>query len=459
MNCKNPIILKAEIDIPQYISDIIMTLINNGHKAYIVGGAVRDSLIGRVPIDWDISSSAPPEAIRKIFGDAVIPSGERFGTLTVLSKKQPAEITTFRKEIGYSDGRRPDKVIFSNNLKDDLARRDFTINALAYDILQKVVIDYFGGIGDLENMVIRAVGNPEARFNEDSLRMPRAIRLAAELNFNISRDTLEGIKNNCFTISRISPERIRDELSKMLLSPRPGRALEYTYDTHLLDYILPELSDCAKTPAYHGSPFTVLKHSIEACENIEPKLGLRLAALLHDIGKPLTMISDNTGRLRFPNHEDVGADLARIALKRLKYPKDLTYKVTTLIKWHMFRYQSSASDKGIRRLIRSLGIDNIYDLAKLRKADRIALGLDPDTDNNMTAFLKRVRIVLEQGPIFTVKNLAINGYDVMELLGIPEGPEVGRILNKLLDIVLEKPDMNSREILLDVIRPMTNQNC
>jgi len=457
MDCPKPIVLETEIDVPEYVSEIAGTLVDNGYQAYIVGGAVRDSLIERTPTDWDISSSATPQEVKELFGDTVIPTGERFGTLTVLSGSQAVEVTTFRREGRYSDGRRPDRVVFSDSLRDDVARRDFTVNALAYDIRQRTVTDYFGGMNDLKEMVIRAVGDPEERFNEDSLRMLRAIRFAVELRFSISPETLGQIAKLHSAIRRVSPERVQDELSKMLLSPQPGKAIEYTYETHLLDHILPELSDCGGIPAFHESPDTLLQHSIKACENIEPRLELRLAALLHDIGKTLTMAPDDTGRLRFFSHESVGAELARAALGRLRYPGALIHKVTTLIKWHMFIYEPATSDKGIRRLVNSLGVETIYDLAKVRQADRVALGLDPSPGSNMQAFLRRVEDVLRQGPVFAVTDLAVDGFDVMEALGIPEGPEVGRILAELLDMVMEVPALNSRERLLDILNRMADE--
>ncbi|NLB74417.1 MAG: CCA tRNA nucleotidyltransferase [Firmicutes bacterium] len=457
MDCYKPQILQIDIEIPEHVLAIAGTLIRSGYEAYVVGGAVRDCLIGKTPTDWDIASSATPEDVKRIFGDRAIPTGERFGTLTVFLGDQGVEVTTFRKEGRYSDGRRPDRVVFSENLRDDVARRDFTINALAYDIRQKSVTDYFGGIRDLGDGIIRTVGNPEERFSEDSLRMLRAIRFAVELGFRISPKTLGGIAKLHSTISRVSPERIQDELSRMLLSAWPGKALRYTYETHLLDHILPELSDCADIPAYHESPDALLEHSIKACESIEPKLELRLAALLHDIGKPLTMAQDDTGRLRFFSHESVGCELAKTALERLKYPGALIHRVTTLIKWHMFTYEPATKDKGIRRLVNSLGLETIYDLAKVRQADRVALGLDPNPGSNMEAFLSRLEEVLKQGPVFTVNDLAVDGRDVMRVLDMPESPEVGRVLAELLDAVLERPDLNSRERLLDIVKAMADK--
>ncbi|NLB73779.1 MAG: HD domain-containing protein [Firmicutes bacterium] len=457
MNCREPVIFEMNIAIPEHVSEIAEMLTESGHEAYVVGGAVRDYLIGKTPTDWDIASSATPGEVKRIFGDRAIPTGERFGTLTVFpGGRQGVEVTTFREEGRYSDGRRPDRVVFSESLRDDVARRDFTINALAYDILQKSVTDYFGGIDDLRDGIIRTVGDPKERFSEDSLRMLRAIRFAVELGFEISPETLDGITELHSAIRRVSPERIQDELSRMLLSARPGKALRYAHETHLLDHILPELSDCAHIPAHHESPDTLLEHSIRACESIEPRLELRLAALLHDIGKPVTMEQDDTGRLRFFSHESVGAELAKAALERLKYPGALINRVITLIKWHMFTYEPATKDKGIRRLVNLLGLEAIYDLAKVRQADRVALGLEPNPGSNMEAFLRRLEDVLRQGPAFTVNDLAVDGRDVMRILDIPEGPEVGRVLAELLEMVLEEPGLNSRERLLDIVKTMAD---
>jgi len=436
MNCNKPVILQKDIEVPRYVQAAAEMLMHSGYEAYIIGGAVRDSLIGKTPSDWDIASSATPEDVKKVFEEDCIPTGKRFGTSTVLIKGEKVEVTTFRMESAYSDGRRPDSVTFSKTLRDDVARRDFTINALAYDIRQNGVIDYFGGLQDLEDGIIRTVGDPEDRFSEDSLR--RIEKLHA-------------------SIQRISHERIQEELSRMLLSAMPGKAFRYVYETGLMDYILPELSDCAGVPAYDGSPDDVLEHSIKACENIEARLDLRLAALLHDIGKPVTMSQDGTGRIRYFNHENVGSELAKAALERLRYPKATVDKVTTLIKWHMFSYEPSTKDKGIRRLVNSLGLETIYDLAKVKQADRAALGLDPGPGEKMEAFLKRVEEVLSRGPAFTETDLAVDGRDVMRILGIPEGPEVGRALAELLDMVLEEPDLNSREKLLAILKTMSGQ--
>lgn len=426
-----------------------------GFRAYVVGGAVRDSLLGRTPKDWDICTSATPDEVESLFRGRTVPTGKRYGTVTVLAGGgEGVEVTTFRKDGLYSDGRRPDVVVFSSDAAGDLARRDFTVNAMAYDVRRRVVIDCYNGLADLRAKVIRPVGDASARFQEDALRMLRAIRLGAELGFTVAPETLEAIEGNHHAITKISWERVRDELSAMLVSSRPGEALHLTRKTRLLAHVLPELEACAAVPAGRACAGTVFEHSLKATDAIEPVLHLRLAALIHDIGKPATMARDAHGRVRFFGHERVGADLAEQALGRLRYPGDLVRKVALLVEYHMFTYDPATKDKGIRRLVATLGIDAVCDLAKLREADRAALGAGPGPGGNMAAFLARVERVMAEAPALSVRNLAVDGHDVMKVLGVPEGPEVGEALSRLLDAVLEDPTLNSRERLLQLLESM-----
>lgn len=441
--------ININIEMPDHVAEVARELGGRGYQAYVVGGAVRDSLMGRRPKDWDICTSATPAEVEGIFGDRAVPTGKRYGTVTVLSGKDEVEVTTFRSDGVYSDGRRPDIVVFSSDVREDLARRDFTINAMAYDIRRQAVIDCFDGLRDLQAKVVRTVGDARLRFSEDALRMLRAIRLAVELGFSVCPETLDAIRENHEAIVKISWERIRDELTAMLLSPRPGEAMRLAHEAGLLDHILPELEACTDMPRGPGRD-ALFDHILRTTDNIRPELHLRLAALLHDIGKPGTLAPDDAGTLRFPNHERVGAALAQDALERLRYPGELVRKVTTLVRYHMFAYDPATRDKGIRRLVASLGFDTIYDLARLREADRAATGTgaSPGPGSNMAAFLARVNEVMAKGPVLTVRDLAVDGRDVMKALGIPQGPEVGKVLSKLLDAVLENPDLNSRERLL-----------
>ncbi|MGE5585296.1 MAG: CCA tRNA nucleotidyltransferase [Bacillota bacterium] len=448
-------IVNMNMEVPMHVARIARELEARGHHAYVVGGAVRDSLLGRTPKDWDICTSATPDDVEDIFGGSAVPTGKRYGTVTILSADHdPVEVTTFRKDGTYSDGRRPDVVVFSSDVRDDLARRDFTVNALAYDVRRGAVLDCYNGLGDLKAQVIRAVGDPCARFQEDSLRMLRAVRLGAELGFAIASGTLAAIESNHEAITRISWERIREELSAMLISPRAGDSIRIAEETGLLRHIIPELQACIAAPAGPPGAGTVFDHSLKVTDIVEPVLHLRLAALLHDVGKPATLGRDASGATRFFGHEKVGAALARQALERLRYAGELVRRVTLLIERHMFTCDPATKDRGIRRIVATLGIDVIRDLAKLREAERTALGAGPGPDSNMAAFLARVEDVMSEDPVLSVRDLAVNGNDVMEVLGVPEGPQVGKALSRLLDAVLEDPELNSRERLLPLLQDM-----
>ncbi|MGE5593340.1 MAG: CCA tRNA nucleotidyltransferase [Betaproteobacteria bacterium] len=452
-------VVSTNIEVPEHVARVVRELEARGHRAYVVGGAVRDSLLNRTPKDWDVCTSATPDEVEDIFKGSAVSTGKRYGTITVLADRHEVEVTTFRRDGAYSDGRRPDLVVFSSNIEEDLARRDFTVNAMAYDVERRAVIDCYNGLADLEGRLIRTVGNPHARFREDALRMLRAIRLGAELGFAVAPEVLGAIEDNHESIARISWERIRDELSAMVVSTDAGNALRLTERTRLLRHILPELEACLAVPAGGGSRSgpcveTVFEHSLKVTDLIEPVLHLRLAALLHDIGKPLTMARDHGGALRFFGHDKVGASLARQALERLRYPGELVRKVALLVEKHMFAYDPATKDKGIRRIVAALGIDTIWDLAKLREADRAAFGAGPGPGSNMAAFLARVKEVMAEGPALSVHDLAVSGHDVMRVLGVPEGPEVGKALARLLDAVLDKPELNSRENLLSLLQEM-----
>ncbi len=444
----------ASVKVPEYVAEVARTLLDRGFAAYVVGGAVRDCLLGRVPKDWDICTSARPAEVEAIFLGRAVPTGARYGTVTVLCGDERVEVTTFRTEGAYTDGRRPDNVEFSSDLKADLARRDFTVNAMAYDIERNEVVDYFQGLRDLRERTLRTVGDGRARFAEDALRMLRALRLAAELGFRVSPDAFEAIRANHEAISKVSWERIRDELSAIALAPLPGKAIELACASGLLEHILPELEACARLRPYPGPPAGLFSHILLTTNLIEPVLHLRLAALLHDVGKPLTLTVDAMWGVRFPNHEGVGAALARTALERLRYPGELTGKVVDLVRYHMFAYDPAMKDRGVRRLVSSLGLDTIRDLAKLREADRLATGAGPGPGANMSAFLARVDEVVSRGAVFTTRDLAVDGHDVMRVLGISEGPQVGKALAKLLDAVLEDPDLNRREKLIAMLEGM-----
>ncbi|HHY47610.1 MAG TPA: CCA tRNA nucleotidyltransferase [Firmicutes bacterium] len=456
---------------PRYVLDIISDLRAHGHQAFLVGGAVRDALLGQVPKDWDVATSATPDQVETILGGRAIPTGKRFGTISVIVpvEEQPrdarqevrdtvqktsanvVEVTTFRSDGVYSDGRRPDMVIFSASLEEDLARRDFAINAIAYDPATGRIIDPHGGARDIARRRIACVGDPGERFREDALRMLRAVRLAAELDFDIADESKSAIKANVHLVRNVSNERIRAELDRILVSGGVRIGLELLQETGLLKEIIPELEETVGMRQGPNHIYTVWNHTIEAVARIEPILRLRLAALLHDVGKPKTFSREETGEIRFYRHEAVGKEIARGVLRRLGYPSAIIERVSSLVAYHMFLFDKTSSDRAVRKLVAKLGLDFIHDLAKLRKADREATGTMNGVGNNMAFFLQRVEEVLARGNILSVRDLAIDGDDVKQVLGIPPGPEVGRVLQNLLDIVMEDPALNERETLLSLV--------
>lgn len=438
-----------KISIPKMVSYILKVLNNKGYEAYIVGGCVRDSLLNRVPKDWDITTNALPEEVIDIFnelGHKTIPTGLKHGTVTVVLEEENYEITTYRIDGEYSDNRHPDKVTFTPSLKEDLKRRDFTINAMAYNY---ELVDYFGGVEDLENKVINSVGEAEHRFNEDSLRMLRAVRFAAQLDFKISSSIISTIPNKSDRLKNISNERIRDEFCKILLSNKAAYGLWNLADLKLLEYIIPELIVAINFNQhnYHHDK-DVFKHTLAVVENTKPMLDLRLAALLHDIGKPKCFTLDEEGMGHFYNHAPVGAEMAKKILIRMKIDNKTIDTVYKLIDCHMI--PTNLNDKSVKRLIKKVGQDNIYKLFDLIIADRKATAEKYRSYEDVLLLKYRVDKILNEKQPMTVKELHINGIDLMEL-GISEGPQIGMVLDKLLDIVLEEPEFNNREYLINYV--------
>ncbi|HHV61516.1 MAG TPA: CCA tRNA nucleotidyltransferase [Firmicutes bacterium] len=450
--------IETQIQIPEYVGRIVDTLRQNGYTAFIVGGAVRDALMGRVPKDWDVATDATPDEVERLFGGQAVPTGKRFGTMTVFTggPDEPGgksvEVTTFRADGVYSDGRRPDSVTFSRDILDDLARRDFTINAMAYDPFKRQLVDPYGGARDIARGRIASVGDPGERFREDALRMLRGIRLASELGFYLAPEVMRAAAANRELITNVSWERIRDELTRILISARPAEGIDLIREAGLLPYILPELVPSIGMKQGELHTRTVFEHVLAATGHIETTLRLRLAALLHDIGKPQTLSHDEHGNIRFPNHHEVGARLAREALARLRYPKEIIERVSLLVKMHMFYYDPSMPDKAVRRLVAKFGADFFTDLAKLREADRFATGTLAGVGQNMSLFMGRLEKVMSEGAALDLRDLAVNGDDVMEILGITRGPEVGRVLHSLLERVLEDPGLNTRDNLIRLIK-------
>ncbi len=448
----------VELDegIPPYVLDLLGLLWSAGHAAYAVGGSVRDPLLGRPPSDqWDLATSARPEQMLALFaGDAVYEN--RFGTVVVRRGDRPeTEITTFRSDHDYADFRRPHRVEFTDSIELDLARRDFTVNAMAWGAPAgepPTLVDPHDGRADLEARLLRAVGEPDERFREDALRMVRAVRLASTLGFTIEPATLAGIQGQAELVRHLSGERIAIELSKLLAAPRPSVGLRLLADTGLLRGISPELMDQRGVPQNKVPGEDLWDHTLRSVDgaDIEPPR-IRLAALLHDIGKPSTF-SDG----RFLRHEVVGAELAGAFLDRLRWPHAERDRVVHLVRQHMFGYEPGWSETAVRRFIAKVGPDALEDLFRLREADNIGSGNEPSA-GRLAELRARVAAELEANVVLDRHGLAIDGDDLIAELGLAPGPALGRILDGLLEAVIADPSRNRRDALLEVARSMAAQ--
>jgi len=443
--------------IPSIVKEIWFKLIDNNYEAYLVGGCVRDLLLNKKPKDWDITTNARPEDIQKIFPNSFYEN--RFFTVGVKTESSDPtlkviEITTFRKESKYSDFRHPDEVEFAQKLEEDLKRRDFTINALAIN-KDLEVLDYFDGLKDLKNKLIKTVGKPEERFKEDPLRMLRAVRLACELNFDIEKNTLETIKNIANFIQLIAKERVRDEFIKIIMSKNAVRGLELLRESNLLIEIIPELVRCYKVEQNKHHKYDVYTHllkSLEYAVNKNYSLEIRLAALFHDIGKPLTKEGEGP-ECTFYNHEIVGAKMTKNILIRLRFPKKIVDKVVHLVRHHMFYLEiDKVTMSAVRRLAKRLGLENLEDFFKLREADRIGSGVQKAVPYRLR-YLKYLIHKSQLEPI-TPKILKVNGNTVMEILKISSGPKVGWILKILLEEIIDCPEKNNEEYLIQKIKEL-----
>lgn len=438
--------------IPEEIQSITEKLEAAGFEAYVVGGPVRDFLMGKTPKDWDMTTDAKPEDIQKLFPHSFY--NNTFGTVTVINEEvadncvKTVEITTYRTETGYSDSRHPDQVSFTPSLEEDLKRRDFTINALALREKdgKEEIIDLFKGKEDLKAKLIRAVGNPDDRFSEDALRMLRAVRFAVQLDFQIEEETFASVCQNAQSLQKISAERIRDEFTKIILSDDPARGVELLRESGLLSYVIPELEAGVGVTQNRHHIYTIYEHllmSLKTCPS--KKLEVRLAALLHDIAKPQTKVGEGLDST-FYNHDYVGAKVTEKILKRLKFPGKTIEKTSLLVKNHMFYYNTGeVSESGVRRLIARVGKENLQDLMDLRIADRLGSG----TPKGKPYKLRHLEYLIEKvskDPI-SPKMLKIKGQDIMELLQIEPGPKVGAILKVLLAEIIEDPEKNEQEYL------------
>jgi poly(A) polymerase/tRNA nucleotidyltransferase (CCA-adding enzyme) len=450
------------MEIPKEVLEVVEKLKENGFEAYIVGGCVRDFLRGVEPEDWDVTTNAKPEEIMKIFPKSFYEN--RFLTVTVLTgsqnpKLKEIEITTFRKEAKYTDKRHPDFVGFAKTLEEDLARRDFTINAMALKIengkLQ--IVDLFNGKEDLKNKIIRAVGDPRERFSEDALRMMRAVRFSVTLGegWKIEEKTKEAIKENAFWISAISKERIRDEFLKIIMSERAAEGIERMRQLGLLKYIIPELEEGYKVTQNKHHIYDCYEHYLRSLDFAAKKgfnMYVRLAALLHDIGKPRTKKGEGPDAT-FYGHEIVGAKMTAQILNRLRFPKKDIEKIVKLVRYHLFYYNpGEVGESSVRRLLRKVGKENIEELIQVRMADRIGSGV-PKAEPYKLRHLRYMIEKVSRDPI-SVKMLKVDGNDVMEILKIKPGPKVGQILQILLEKVIEDPKKNEENFLKEEIKKL-----
>ena len=439
-----------EWNIPAYVENIINKLEDNGFNAYIVGGSVRDILLRIIPKDYDITTDATPSQILQVFKEyKTLEVGKKFGTVVVIQEEGNIEVTTFRSDGNYLDGRRPEEVYFSKNLLDDLSRRDFTINAMAYN-KNIGLIDYFNGKEDLEKKSIRAVGNPKDRLKEDILRIMRAIRFATELDFSIEEKTYEACKEYGKLISNISMERIQSELFKILLSEKPSYGIRLLKEVGILELVFPEMMKAVgfnQLNPHHDKD--VFEHILCVLDKVEPIIHLRLAALLHDIGKPYTLTVDENGIGHFYDHEKIGAKMAKEILQRWKVSNETIEKVCILIYKHMTQH-ANMKEKGLKRLIAYVGKDEIFTLFKLQKADRSCSNEEADIAD-IQEQEEKVKNILENNEVYEKKQLVIDGNDVIEL-GYKEGKKIGEILDYLLERVLENPELNEKEKLIKLIK-------
>ena len=434
--------------IPRVLKEFASHMIRAGYGCYLVGGAVRDMLLKRRVTDFDVATDARPEGVMQIYR-RVIPTGIKHGTVTVLFKGIQVEVTTFRTESDYLDGRRPAQVTFSPSILEDLKRRDFTINAMAYDLAGGDLLDPHDGREDLKRGIIRAIGVPAERFSEDGLRPVRACRFAAQFNFEIEKHTFRSIPGAMDTVRQVSAERIRDELIRMLAAEKPSVGLQALHDTRLLTLILPELEETVGVEQRELHCFDVFEHLLYSCDAAPAeRLDLRLSALLHDIGKPGTSSSDADGLAHFFGHEELSAGLAEQILLRLRFPNELIRTVTHLVRHHMFNYTEDWSDAAVRRFIARVGEAHIPALLALRRADQVGMCNHSGLSYPLIAFEKRIEKVLASASALTLKSLCINGNDLMQRLAVPAGPQVGLVLNYLLEAVLDDPSLNEEATLL-----------
>ena len=436
-----------KITLPEEVSYIIRKLNDNGHQAYAVGGCVRDSFLGRIPDDWDITTSALPQEVKKVFSKT-IDTGIQHGTVTVRQNHKSFEVTTYRVDGEYLDGRHPKQVSFTRSLEEDLKRRDFTINAMAYND-DEGLVDIFGGIDDLDKKVIRAVGNATERFSEDALRMLRALRFSAQLDFEIEKDTFLAIKDLASTITKISAERIQAELIKLITSNHPEKMID-VYNSGLTQFILPEfdeMMECEQNTPHHM--YTEGLHTVKAMQGVPNDKVLRLTMLMHDMGKPACKVTDENGRDHFHGHPAVSEKISREIFSRLKFDNATRDIVCALVANHDVRPE--LRKKPIRRLIAKTGTQIFPALFTVNRADILAQSMYKRDEKleRVDQFEEIYNEIISQNECIKISDLAIRGADLIEA-GVDKGPVIGVILNKLFDLVVDDPSLNNSQTLMQL---------
>lgn len=483
LNNSSPTRVKKILPVTKEVEEVYKIFKKNGFQCFVIGGFVRDHLLKRDDADIDFATDATPDQVIALFPKTIL-TGVEHGTVTVVFHRRPFEVTTFRCDSSYGDARRPDSVSFSSTLKEDVVRRDFTVNALAYDIESKEIIDYVGGLGDLEKKILRTIGSAEKRFGEDALRLMRACRFVSQLQFAIEKKTKEAMQLHANRIKSISAERIQVELTKLLVGQKPSAGLEAMRESGLLLLVLPEVAATlgVKQNAHHS--FDVYHHTlhvVDRCEvewnagetrraqlgagqakleegkvqSKEEKAQLALAALFHDVGKVDTrVLSEATGDYSFHGHEHVGAKKAQQRMRALRYSKRTTTAVVHLVNHHMVAYRSSWTDAAVRRFIRRIGSSMLDLLFALVRADRFGKHARENIEdqNNLQELINRIDEELKKQNALSVKDLKIDGGEIMREFNMPAGKKIGEVLKHLLDVVLENPEKNEKAKLIEEAR-------